>query len=214
MKSDVEFLPERIRHQRGRRRRLVRQGYLLALCAVGMGVLTYVNAVRIDRAKAELATLQERVVNVSRQVEMIGPLRRELAELMIKRRIEEELGSRTDCTAILAELCRIVPPNMALVSLELKTMEVPVGRSGYKGSSINLSSRAAVAGCRAGGAQTVRRARLVITGLAPNDVDVANFIGRLSASPLFEDVNMGYTRSVVFHNRMAREFQASCYLVR
>ena len=53
MMNEVEFLPERIRHRRARRRRLVRQGYLLAACAVALGVLTYVNALRIDRAQVQ-----------------------------------------------------------------------------------------------------------------------------------------------------------------
>jgi len=59
-----------------------------------------------------------------------------------------------------------------------------------------------------------KRMRLVLTGLAPTDVDVANFIGQLSASPLFEDVNMGYAKTVSVEGLTAREFQASCYVVR
>ena len=61
---------------------------------------------------------------------------------------------------------------------------------------------------------TRKRLRLVLTGLAPGDVDVANFIGQLSGSPVFEDVNMGYARNVEFNGRLAREFQASCYVIR
>jgi hypothetical protein len=59
---------------------------------------------------------------------------------------------------------------------------------------------------------TVKRVRLMLTGIAPGDVDVANFIGQLSASPLVEDVNMGYAKTVEFRGRLAREFQASCYI--
>jgi Tfp pilus assembly protein PilN len=61
---------------------------------------------------------------------------------------------------------------------------------------------------------TVKRVQLLVTGLAPSDVDVANFIGHLSASPLFEDVNMGYAKNVVVRGRTAREFQATCFVAR
>ena len=61
---------------------------------------------------------------------------------------------------------------------------------------------------------SVRRIRLTVTGLSPTDVDVANFIGQLSASPLFEDVNIGYTKTINHQDRSARQFQASCYLIR
>jgi len=62
--------------------------------------------------------------------------------------------------------------------------------------------------------KAVHRVRLVLTGLAPTDVDVANFIGQLSASRLFEDVTMGYAKNVSFRGRSAREFRASCYVAR
>jgi len=208
---EVEFLPERIRTARARRRRLVRQGYLLGACAAAMGLLTYVNNVRIARADGEKSRLDERSRDLSRRIEMIAPLEHELAELMIKQRIESELGSRTDCTAVLAELCRIMPANMALVSLDLKSMDVRV-KSADAGAT-NRSARASP-GQPPAPARTVRRARLVLTGLAPTDVDVANFIGQLSGSCVFEDVKMGYAKTAVVGGRMAREFQASCYPAR
>lgn len=208
--NDVEFLPERIRQQRARNRRLVRQGYLLAACVVAMGLHTYVNATRTARARAELATLDERAVNLKSQIQMIGTLQQQLADLMIKKQIDEELGSRADCTAVLAELCRITPPNMALASLELKAVDVEVNPVG----SSRRSGRGSAGARATRKARTVRRLRLILTGLAPSDVDVANFIGQLAASCLFEDVTMGYAKSVEFEDRTAREFQASCFLAR
>jgi hypothetical protein len=58
----------------------------------------------------------------------------------------------------------------------------------------------------------VKRVRLVLTGMAPSDVDVANFIGQLAGSKVFEDVNMGYARNITYRSRTARKFQASCYV--
>lgn len=199
----VEFLPERIREQRQRRRRLIRQGYLLAVCLLALVALTYIRQARLTYARAEMGGLEERARNLQRQVEMIAPLEQQMADLLIKKRIEDELGSRIDCSVLLAELCRITPPNMSLVSLELKQVDVPDGAEPTAGG------RAA-----APGRNTVRRVHLVLTGLAPTDVDLANFIGQLSASCLLEDVNMGYARTATFRERTAREFQASCYLAR
>lgn len=207
--KDVEFLPDRIRQQRARKHLLVRQGYLLAACVVAMAVHGHVYGARIAQARGKLATLDERAVNLNQQIQMIGTLEKQLADLMIKKRIDEELGSRADCTAVLAELCRITPPNMALVSLEMKAVDVEVKSSGGSGRSGRASAAKAKKSRR-----VARRQRLVITGLAPTDVDVANFIGQLAASCVFEDVTMGYARSVLFQDRTAREFQASCHLAR
>ena len=120
-------------------------------------------------------------------------------------------ASRTDCTAVLAELCRLTPNNMALVSLELKPVDVTVEEE-TRGR--NTSDHVRRGSGRRQSNKKVRRVQLVICGLAPGDVEVANFIGQLSASPLFQDVNMGYARTRELQDRIAREFQASCYLIK
>lgn len=217
----VEFLPDRVQQHRHRRRRLLHQGYLLAVCVAVMGILTYVRGGRIAEARGNLATIEKSRSNLQRQVAMITPLERQMADLLIKKQIDEELGSRTDCTAVLAELCRITPENVAMASLDLQTVELSAEASAHSGRSAPLSVRA-LRGARptvvrkpaVAAATGVRRVRLVVTGLAPTDVDVANFIGQLSSSRLFEDVNMGYTKTVVFRGRSAREFQASCHLAK
>ncbi len=211
---EPEFLPEWIRQQRRRRRRILRQTYLVVACVAAMCLLTYVRQGRIARARADLAMVERCAQNVRRQVTMIGQLQSQMSRLLVRKRIVEELGSRTDCTAVLAELCRLLPPNMALVSLELKTVDLNVqpGESDRRGGG--ASARTSARAQAKASMEAVRRVRLSLTGLAPTDVDVANFIGQLSASPLFEDVNMGYAKTVEYRGRTAREFQASCYLAR
>jgi hypothetical protein len=47
-------------------------------------------------------------------------------------------------------------------------------------------------------------------------MDVANFIGQMAGCPLFEDVNMGYSKTIEIdgQRRKARSFLVSCLLVR
>ena len=200
--NPVDFLPDRIRQRRRRVGRLWRQGCLLACCGLALAGLAHARQGRIAQGRAELVRLDERAAGMQRQIALIAPLEGQLDELMIKKRIDEELGSRADCTAMLAELCRLMPPSLSLNTLELRPVDVP--REALKPSARGV----------AGGDALVRRARVIISGLAPSDVDVANFIGQLSACPLFEDVNMGYAKTVDVHGRSAREFQASFYLIR
>ncbi len=211
--SEIEFLPERVRRQRQRQRRLLRAGCLLGACAAAMAALTYVRQGRIAEARADCAALSDRAANVRHQARMLEPLQRQVADLMVRKRIDAELGSRTGCTAVLAELCRLMPENVVLVSLELRPVEARPAADA-SGDRRHRSSRAAVAVAAEGGGGVLRRQRLVLTGMAPTDVDVANFIGQLSASCLFQDVNLGYARPAAYRGRSAREFQASCYLVK
>ena len=122
----------------------------------------------------------------------------QLSDLMIKKRIEEQLGRRVGTLDVLGELQRVMPESMTLTNLAMETVEIRMP---------------AAAGRPAGEAdKPVKRVRLVLTGMAPSDVDVANFIGQLAGSKVFEDVNMGYARNITYRNRTARKFQASCYV--
>ncbi len=208
--NTIDFLPERIRLKRERRRRLASQGCLLVVCFAALVVLGWFRQGKISQAKAELSLLQSRASNVQRQIETKKLLEKQLGELMIKKRIQEHLGSRARILDIMGELQRLVPPSMALTNLDLETKEisVPIASVG------DVGPRARNAGGNKPKTRKIKRLQLVLTGLAPTDVEVANFIGQMSASPLLEDVNMGYARTVEYRGRTAREFRASCYVAR
>jgi Tfp pilus assembly protein PilN len=208
--KEADFLPEWLRQQRVRRKRLIRQGQLLAICMACMVLLTCTRQAWISDARAALTAIQDRAEAQNRLIAQIPPLERQMADLLIKKQIDSELGSRTDCTAVLAELCHLMPRNMSLASLELKPVEIKVEPDHPAKRKASRPAR----GGRKPAAKVVRRVRVVLAGLAPTDVDVANFIGQFSASPLFENVNMGYAKTVRFGGRSAREFQASCYLAK
>lgn len=209
--NSIDFLPSRIRLQRRRRVHLKRQAVLLGICCACLSGLAYANQGRINQARAELVTRQNCHQKMEDQLNMVQTLTLQQADLEIKSRISRELGSRTDLNAVLAELSRLLPKSAGLTSLDCSTIETEAH------APINDSNTAVPAGegkMVRSGPET--RVKLIITGLAANDLDVANFIGQLSASPLFEDVNMGYAKTVDVknQNRKARDFQVSCLLVR
>ena len=98
---------------------------------------------------------------------------------------------------------------MTLTSLNIQAVEVRVPVKPVKADVAQAAT-----GVHRQKEKTVKRVRVSLTGLAPTDVAVANFIGQLSASPVFEDVNMDYTKNVIFRKHLAREFQTICYVVR
>lgn len=205
--DNVDFLPERICESRARRRRIVRHGHLLAVCAAGLLILGYARQGQIRTAHAEVEMLGIRAAGAQEQLALLDELERQQAELMIIRRIQSDLGSRVGALDVLAELERIIPESIALKNLSMETMEVHLPVKA-------LASRRPARFDAGNAKKTLKRVRLTITGLSPSDVDIANFIGQLSASPLFEDVNMRYARNVECRQRQAREFQASCYVIR
>jgi Tfp pilus assembly protein PilN len=199
--ENLDFLPERTRLQRLRRIRLVRQVYLTVLCAAVLAVIGYTRQGAVQKAQASLEAVNEQQRQLQRQVSTRQDLERQLGEFQVLKRINDDLGSRIGAMDLLAELDKILPRNMALTNLgfEAVQLQVPVKQADPSRSD-------------SGKTVTVKRIRLMLTGIAPTDVDVATFIGQLSASPLMEDVNMGYTRTVEYHGHLVREFQASCFI--
>jgi Tfp pilus assembly protein PilN len=202
---NIDFLPERICRQRALRKRIVRQGWLLAGCALALVVLGYVRQDRIATAKAEQQMLNDRAMNVQQQLRVRDALEKQQAELVVMQQIEQDLGSRINVLDVLSELERVTPPTVSLTHLAMETMDVRVPKQQSLRRRRELEN---------GRDASVRRIRLTVTGLSPTDVDVANFIGQLSASPLFDDVNMDYARNREFRGRQAREFRAMCYVAR
>jgi len=210
--NEIDFLPERIKARRARRRRLTRQGYLLAVAVAALTAWAGLGNERIVWARGELAMLEEVSASMDRQIAIKAQMERQLADLMVKERVSKTLGSRVNVLDVAHELERLLPEGMFLKSLRLETIDYhPRASAGAR--RVNASRRAQASSGRKK-AKSVKRLRLTIIGLAPSDVSVANFIGQLSASPIFEDVMMGYTNKRIYRKRAAREFQTSCYVVR
>ena len=209
--DSVDFLPERIRQQRTRRRRFICKIYLLVACAIALALLGYFRNSQIKEAKAQLVTIQENGQALRKQVALRKQIEDQMLDLNVKKLVEENLGSRVSPQLVLAELQKLLPDGTGLTRLELEAQEVQAdNRPGDK----HILAHPSAAGSGKAGAQGSKRLRLVIVGLSPSDVDLANFIGQLSASPLFENVNMGYFKSVIVQGHIAQEFSASCLVAK
>ncbi len=208
--KNIDFLPEKIKALRQRRKRLVRQVYLVALCAATLVGVGYVRSRRTAKAETQFFLISERSKNVQRQLAMLDDLHRQEADLLIKKKIDEQLGSRISALDVLVELGRVLPESVTVTSLNLKpaVQNISIRSAGQAGrrASGRAGSRSKV--------RSVNRVRLDLTGLAPANVVVAKFVAGLSTSPVFEDVQMGTTKGLVIDNHKAREFTVSCYVIR
>ena len=207
METAIDFLPERMKARRARNRRILRQVNLLVLAAATFAAWLYFSDRRVARAAAEMNLLKDRSANVQNLLLQRDLLEKQQGTLLIKERIGSRLGSRAGVLDVLCELQRLLPPGVSLTTLNLDGVQVTSTAELVRDHS-PLPPGAAPR------ESVVTRLQLVLTGIAPSDVDVATFIGQIAASPLFEDVNMGYIRNQVVQGRRAREFQVSCHVVR
>jgi Tfp pilus assembly protein PilN len=227
--DNVDFLPEKIRRQRAMRTRLKLQIYVVGLLAAFLVAIACFNHGKIAAAQAQLAAHEERSSIVKQQLGILTNLQKQQAQLMLSKRVDDMFlakeGTRIRVIDVLAEVGKLLPEGISLQDLNCETMDVTLEKTGpaiggpYAGgdnkSASPVQAQAPASGAAgAGKPGSIKRVKLVLTGLAPTDVDVANFIGQLSASPLFEDVNMGYAKNVMFRGKNGKEFSVSCYVAR
>ncbi len=205
--DNIDFLPQRIRDSRRRKKRLQAYIALLVLCAVVLTGIGWHRQGKVAEASAQLTALQEKGQGLTLQNQQRQELESQLRDLMLKKKIENKLGCPIGPQMVLAELQQRMPPTVSLNRLDLEVQEIqpkPAAAPAVR------QVAAGIAVCP----ETIKRLRLTITGVAPDDDDLANFIGQLSASPLLEDVNMGYSRNIVVRGKNAREFLATCFIAR
>jgi Tfp pilus assembly protein PilN len=203
--DSIDFLPERIRQQRTRRRRLICKIYLLVACAMALVLLGYLRGTQIKQASAQLATIQENGQSLRKQVLLRKQLEEQMLDLNVKKLVEEHLGSRVSPQLVLAELQKLLPEGIGLTKMELTAQEIPADKRALA-KPVGVNDKPDTQG--------QKRLRMLIVGLAPSDVDLANFIAQLSTSPLFENVNMVYSKSVVIQGHVAQEFSATCLVAK
>ena len=210
---NIDFLPRRIKDPRARRARRLRQSYVVVACGVLLAGVGYVRQGAVSSVQAELVALQNRSQTVRSQLSLRTDLEEEWNELIRKQEISEQFDTRLSARDVLAELTHRLPESMALTRLDIQADNVLL-ESTTPSATLAGGGRPVRAMPPATARQRITRIRLVITGLAPSDVEIANFVGQLASSPLFEDVHMGYTREVTFRGKTARQFQATCYTAR
>jgi Tfp pilus assembly protein PilN len=175
--KEIDFLPQRWRDAQRHRRQNRRNAFWLILMAAALGILYFSNATRI-RAVAAVAERPE-AVSLEALVNRKAELEARRAVLRSKGDVCSHLDDAAPPDALLAEITRLLSRSMALRALTLETIVSPVG------SEVTQVS---------------------LEGVAATDVDVGIFFERLASSPLFDQVEMKYSKQDHASGRLVRAF--------
>lgn len=204
--KELDFLPLSF-HQAIARRREHRRNMALSVALVlAMGVLHVVNNQRINSAQASLAALRGASGAFQNARDLAESYRTRKALLLQQTDLLNRLEDNAPPDAVLAEVTRYMTKAMALRAIEIESHE---GRA----KSVESSQQ------RGRGQPEAEEARELIavpereltqvrlTGIAATDLEVGVFFGRLSSSPLFDDVQMVFSQETTVHEQPMREFQ-------
>jgi hypothetical protein len=188
--KEFDFLPRSF-HEAARRRRRARRNMLhCAGLALALSGLHFVNASRLASAEACLAALRsngaERQARQSRFVALTAAR----DQLENCQKVIDRLEDNAPVDTVIAEVSRLMSDSMAIRSLSIETgpASPPEGK-------------------KADPVYGLGPTRAVLVGMAATDVEVGIFFGRLTESPLFDDVSMSFSRETEVLARQMREFE-------
>jgi len=212
----IDFLPADYAERRGRRR-----ANLICLGLAGAAVLALGMISALAVARAMGVTALRRVVELQyreagRQIEQLKKLEERKAGLLRKVELSADLLERVPRSYILARLTNALPPytsiQIFIMSTEEVEVEVPAPSEAVGKADETGKDRSAQKGAKKKRPEKVKKKETLfrIDGLAPTDVEVAEYIARLSADPLFEEVNLKFSEEFPYQEGLqVRRFELS-----
>jgi Tfp pilus assembly protein PilN len=218
MTDQSGFLPEDYIEKRMERRTNVLAVALFVIVMAGVIGAFYVT----DRQRADVRQLQQRVnqrfEEAAKRLEQLERLEAQKQQMVRKAQVTASLIEPVPRTLMLAELVNIMPASLGLLDLEMNSKVIKAPRPRFT-SSLE-AARQQKQGEEQAKAEPEEPAvpptevSLRLTGVAPTDVDVAQFMTGLAQRPLFTDVNLVFSEEVTMDGRTLRKFRVDLKLAR
>ena len=207
MKS-INFLPGSYRLKTARRHWVARKSALaviLVLCLVCWGF----------EQRRQTTNLQQRVTGLEAQSQVVRDQQSELNKLREESEflhnqvvVQRELAQSVSHTQIIAMLGELLPPSVAMLELSMTTKRPPPREEEDDDEATSSRQRRVR---RSGKSQSdeppPNLIEISFSGLAPDDLTVANVVAGINESPLFVDVQWPYSRPVTHEGVMGRAFE-------
>ena len=197
---EMEFLPDWYPRLRRQRRRVLLQTWV-ALVIVGALALWLTLARRnASTAEGALRAFEVQVLQTETERRQLEEQLRMKAQLEQREQVVASLGFPVEMSRLLRTLDVIMPKEMSLKDVTCTTMEQPLAYD-------------APAPAPARGTQDTpmveRWLKVSLVGVAPNDLDLANFLTGLTNYPFFEQIQLLKADGVVDGGHAMREFEVT-----
>lgn len=208
MSDNMSFLPEDYLAKRVARRTNVICVTLFAVVMCGVIAAFFVTDRQRSEIRAQQAQVNQRFEEAARLLDQLEKLQTQKQQMVRKAKVASALVERVPRTLLLAELVNHMPTTLSLTEMKLETETV---RAARRPTTAIQRQRQASAKAKAQAQeddvavpQTQVTVRMV--GVAPTDVEVAQYITALSAHPLFEDVVLQYAEQTRIDDQEMRKF--------
>jgi Tfp pilus assembly protein PilN len=198
---EVEFLPDWYPKVRRHKRTVVLQVWVTVLLVGGLGLWMLLAQRDVKAREVELASLRTDLTQSEAEVQQLEQLQQVQRDLGRQMEIYLKIGRPIETTRVMTTLEQLMPVDMALLDLSLETEEPA------RPAANTLAARAAQRGGRVATGDQPTRLKFRLHGVAPNDMDLAEFLAKLTGKPFFRDVELVFSHERSERGHLMREFE-------
>jgi len=190
-----------------------------AICITLFGlVMTGVVAAYLvtDRQRGEVrehqAQVNEQFQEAARRIEQLEELQADKKLMMQRKKVAEVLIERLPRSVILAELTNRMPSTLSLLEFDMQT-KVLAGAARPKTALQReaMKNRKKIANVDDFVAKPTELL-LSLTGVAPTDLEVSQFLAMLNQHELFQNIHLLYSEGAVIQDQSMRKFELELVL--
>jgi Tfp pilus assembly protein PilN len=203
------FLPEDYLERKAQQRTNI---FSLVMFVLVMGAVIAAFLVT-NRQRTAVKALQSQVNSrfetAAKRLEQLDELQQRKEQMVQKARVTSSLLERVPRTLIFSELINNMPNNVSLLEADLETKVVQKQARALTSLEKARDEKKAKAAKKANPLPEVKETAVTMSliGVAPTDVQVAQFMAALSRSPLFADLNLAYSQEERVGDETMRRFR-------
>jgi hypothetical protein len=197
---ELEFLPDWYPRLRRQRRRVLLQTWVALLVVAGLALWLTLARRNVTRAESALRAFEVQVLQTETERRQLEEQLHMKAQLEQREQLVASLGFPVEMSRLLRTLDVIMPREMSLKDVTCTTIEQPLVYDGPAAAQARApQDKPAVD----------RRLKVSLVGVAPNDLDLANFLTGLTNYPFFEQIQLLKADGVVDAGHAMREFEVT-----
>lgn len=210
--ANTNFLPEDYVEKRSQRRTNLISLSLFIVVMSGIIAAFLVT----DRHRVEVTQLRHQVntqfEEAAKRLDQLEQLQAQKQEMVRKAKVTAMLIERLPRSLMLAELINSMPSTLSLLQLDLETKVIRV-KSSLATTSLDRAKQLNAKNESSEPQIRPTESTLFLVGVAPTDVQVAQYMMSLSRSPMFKDVNLVFSEEVkMSQDQLMRKFRIDMML--
>lgn len=225
MSNRSSFLPEDYVAQRAELRTNLISLVLFAVVMLSVFLAFMVTNRKWSQVKDQQTAVNAKYLDTADQIETLLELESQRGELAGKAELAAALVDRVPRSILLAEIINRMPDRLSLLEFELESekLKAPIRRNLDDTDEKTKRLAPGRGRSKADAAKDAPAPRilppryeitLALTGVAPTDLEVSQFLGELNMYPLFDEVFLEFSEERDVSQQLMRYFKINLKLVR